>query len=159
MAAKKVSYRNALSTQTITKYLLELHKNIVLKAENINMFVNISCSLYNFVLVKIEIWCYFQEKKNVPLCFLYTSNLTRRKLGQKIRPNWGIFYLHMYCNSNQEQRPNSWTKSRHKSLESFLPCYSQSPLQLCPEISISSNSRNLLQFLQFSYCRGERRKS
>jgi hypothetical protein len=28
------------------------------------------------------------------------------------------------------------------------PCYSQSPLQLCLEISISSNSRNLLQFLQ-----------
>jgi hypothetical protein len=28
----------------------------------------------------------------------------------------------------------------------------QSPQQLCLEISISSNSRNLLQFLQFSYC-------
>ncbi len=28
----------------------------------------------------------------------------------------------------------------------------QSPLQLCPEIYISSNLRNLLQFLQFSYC-------
>jgi hypothetical protein len=39
-----------------------------------------------------------------------------------------------------------------KSLNSFPPCYSQSPLQLCLEISISSNSRNLLQFLQFSYC-------
>ncbi len=34
--------------------------------------------------------------------------------------------------------------------KSFPPCYSQSPLQLCLEISISSNSRNLLQFLQFS---------
>jgi hypothetical protein len=40
-----------------------------------------------------------------------------------------------------------------KSLKSFPPCYSQSPLQLCLEFSISSNSRNLLQFLQFSYCR------
>jgi hypothetical protein len=29
----------------------------------------------------------------------------------------------------------------------FSPCYSESPLQLCVEISISSNSRNLLQFL------------
>jgi hypothetical protein len=35
--------------------------------------------------------------------------------------------------------------------------YSQSPIQLCLEISISSNSRNLLQFLQFS--KGERKKT
>jgi hypothetical protein len=34
--------------------------------------------------------------------------------------------------------------------KSFPPCYSQSPRQLYLEISISSNSRNLLQFLQFS---------
>jgi hypothetical protein len=34
-----------------------------------------------------------------------------------------------------------------KSLESFPPCYSQSPLQRCLEIFISLNSRNLLQFL------------
>jgi hypothetical protein len=36
-----------------------------------------------------------------------------------------------------------------KSLKNFPPCYSQSSLQLCLEISISSNSRNLLQFLEF----------
>ena len=41
-------------------------------------------------------------------------------------------------------RPNSWTKSRKKSI--------QSPQQLCLEVSIFSNSRNLLQILQFSYC-------
>jgi hypothetical protein len=35
-----------------------------------------------------------------------------------------------------------------KSLKSFPPCYSQS----CIEVSISSSSRNLLQFLQFNYC-------
>jgi hypothetical protein len=50
-----------------------------------------------------------------------------------------------------------------KSLKRFYPCYSQSPLQLCIEISISSNSRNLLQFLEFSYCtlysNEERRKT
>jgi hypothetical protein len=34
-----------------------------------------------------------------------------------------------------------------KRLKSFPPCYSKSPLQLCIEISISWNSRNLLQFL------------
>jgi hypothetical protein len=39
-----------------------------------------------------------------------------------------------------------------KSLKSFPPCYSQTPQHPCLEISISSNSRNLLKFLQFSYC-------
>ena len=31
---------------------------------------------------------------------------------------------------------------------SYTPCYSQASQQLCLEISFSSNSRNLLQFLQ-----------
>jgi hypothetical protein len=39
-----------------------------------------------------------------------------------------------------------------KSLKSFPPCYSLSLLQFCLEISISSNSLNLLQFVLFSYC-------
>jgi hypothetical protein len=34
------------------------------------------------------------------------------------------------------------------TLKSFPPCYSKSHLQLCHEMSISSNSRNLLQFLR-----------
>ncbi len=34
-----------------------------------------------------------------------------------------------------------------KSLKSFPPCFSQSHLQLCLEINISSHLRNLLQFL------------
>jgi hypothetical protein len=48
-----------------------------------------------------------------------------------------------------------------KSLKSFPLCYSKSPLQLCLEISIFSNSRNLFQFLQcvFVHCKGERRKT
>ncbi len=46
-----------------------------------------------------------------------------------------------------------------KSIKSFPPCYSLSPLQLCPEISVSLNSRNLLQFLQFSHCTLYRRKA
>ncbi len=37
-------------------------------------------------------------------------------------------------------RPNSWPKSRQKFFQSFPPCYS--PLQL----SVSTNSRNLLHF-------------
>jgi hypothetical protein len=44
-----------------------------------------------------------------------------------------------------EQRPNSWTKSGQMSYKSCPPCYSKSP------ISISSNSCNLLQFLEFSF--------
>jgi hypothetical protein len=52
-------------------------------------------------------------------------------------------------------------KIQTKVLKSFPPCYSQLPLH-CLEISISSNSRNLLQLLKFSYCvrcKGERRKT
>jgi hypothetical protein len=39
-----------------------------------------------------------------------------------------------------------------ESMKSFPPCYSQSHLQLCLEISISSKSHNLLQF-----CKGDSR--
>ncbi len=39
-----------------------------------------------------------------------------------------------------------------KVLKVFLLANAQSSLQLFLEISISSNSRNLLQLLQFSYC-------
>jgi hypothetical protein len=49
-------------------------------------------------------------------------------------------------------------RNTEKSLKSFPVCYSQSPLQLCLEISSSSNSHNLLQFLHFSYCTLKRRK-
>jgi hypothetical protein len=35
-------------------------------------------------------------------------------------------------------------RNTDKILKSFPPCYSQSPLQLCLDISISSNSHNLL---------------
>jgi hypothetical protein len=49
------------------------------------------------------------------------------------------------------QRPNSRKKIQTKVLRVFSSCYSQSPLQLCLEIPVSSNSRNLLQFPQFSY--------
>jgi hypothetical protein len=46
------------------------------------------------------------------------------------------------------QRPNSWTKSRQKSYEFSSLYYSQRP----PQISISSNSHNLLLFLEVNYC-------
>jgi hypothetical protein len=46
------------------------------------------------------------------------------------------------------QRPNTWTKTRQK-FSSLLFTVTSTAL---PEISISSNSRNLLEVLQFSYC-------
>ncbi len=36
-------------------------------------------------------------------------------------------------------------RNPEKNLKSFPPCYSQSPQQLCPEISITSISHNLLR--------------
>jgi hypothetical protein len=51
-------------------------------------------------------------------------------------------------------------KIQTKVFKSFPPCYLQSPLQLCLEISNSSNSCNLLQFLHLVtvLCKGEKRK-
>ncbi len=57
-----------------------------------------------------------------------------------LRLSWDIT---MYTKS----RRRSLRGNPDKSLQIFPPCYSKSPLQLCLEISISSNSRNLLQFL------------
>ncbi len=45
-----------------------------------------------------------------------------------------------------------------KSPKSYPLCYSQSPLQLCLEISNSSNSRNLLPVSTVGYCSLQRRK-
>jgi hypothetical protein len=62
---------------------------------------------------------------------------------------------------NFSNRGQILRRNPDKSLKRFLPCYSQSPLQLCLEISSSSNSRNLLQFLQCVTVnfKGERRKT
>ncbi len=51
-------------------------------------------------------------------------------------------------------------RNPEKSLTIFPPWYSESPLQLYIVISISSNSRNLFQFLSCVtvHCKGERRK-
>ncbi len=44
-------------------------------------------------------------------------------------------------------RPNSWTKSRQKAF--LFAIQSHLYLQLCLELSFSSSSRNLLQFVNF----------
>ncbi len=57
-----------------------------------------------------------------------------------------------YGKINSAKAKTTWGRilgrNPDKSLKSFPPCYSQSSLQLCLEIYISSNSRNLLKFLQ-----------
>ncbi len=52
----------------------------------------------------------------------------------------------------QIRRQNSSTKFRQKSWEFSSLLFTVISLQLCLEISISSHSRNLLQFLEFIYC-------
>ncbi len=67
----------------------------------------------------------------------------------------------MYCTSSEAVQVLRLILGRNPdtSLKSFPPCYSQSPIQICFEIYISSNSRNLLQLLEFSYCKREKSKA
>jgi hypothetical protein len=79
--------------------------------------------------------------------YSYTVNKKRKILLKYSSSDKDSFlYLCVEFRAPSVPRLNSWTKSRKKSSE-FSPCYSQSPLRLCLEISGSSNSRNLLQFL------------
>ncbi len=86
----------------------------------------------------------FLEKQTYKVCCLYSSFVHAYQTGvRKLSrvPLWGVnrvFHTIPRANSSPS-RPNSLTKSR----QSFPPCYSQSPLQDCLEISISSNSRRL----------------
>ncbi len=59
--------------------------------------------------------------------------------------------LDSYSGLDKHPEAEFWDKIQTIVLKSFPLCYSQSPPQLCLEISVSSNSRNLLQFLQFSF--------
>jgi hypothetical protein len=65
-----------------------------------------------------------------------------------------------YPSATPDQRPNSWTKSKQRSYE-FSSLLFKVTLQHCLGIFISSNSHNLLQFLQFVtvHGKGERRKT
>ncbi len=67
-------------------------------------------------------------------------------------------YSERWCGFMRPVKTRGRILGRHpKSLKSFPPCYSQAPLlRACLEISISSNSRNLLQTL---HCKAERRKT
>jgi hypothetical protein len=84
-----------------------------------------------------------------------TSSVTKFELGRyPIQPRPS------FCRDRPKGRILG--QNPDKSLKSFPPCYSQSPLQLCLEISISSNK--LMQPLKYFYssvsvhCKGEFRK-
>jgi hypothetical protein len=78
--------------------------------------------------------------KNFPPCYSQ-SPLRGRVLRRNPDKFWRVFLLdihsHLFRGRIHGRNPD-------KSLKSFPPFFSQSLLQLCLEISISSNSRNLL---------------
>jgi hypothetical protein len=81
---------------------------------------------------------------NSSLLFLYQCT---RYAQMYLRPFRFLYIVFLqYSESVVNQRPKSWTKFKQKS-KSFPHLFSQSPLQLCHEISISSSSLNLLQLL------------
>jgi hypothetical protein len=96
---------------------------------------------------------------------MYT--LGEGKLGLQYFGNFFQLLHYMLLLSEKYSRGRILGRNPDKSLKSFHPCYSQSPPQLCLDISISpnprillcisSNSRNLLHFLQFSYCTLQRK--
>ncbi len=58
---------------------------------------------------------------------------------------WLTSYLSLWCIKLSEAE--FLDEVQTKSLKTFSSSYSQSPIQLCLEMSFSSNSRNLLQFM------------
>ncbi len=110
----------------------------------VSTFHFLHCFLYYFHISKENI------KYRIPiknLCVLKFLLMSRVEFYYRVV----LILSQIYYSVNQ--RPNSWTKSR-KSLKSFPPCYSQSPLQLC------------LRFLflqthppSYSFCKRERRKA
>jgi hypothetical protein len=88
------------------------------------------------VLASATVWISMR-----PVCVVYTC---------PIRPYPVPLYTRVH-HHQYECRGRILGRNPDKILKSFPPKYSQSPLQLCIEISISSNSRNLLQFVQLLY--------
>jgi hypothetical protein len=84
----------------------------------------------------------------------------------KMKPSHGCVPLNLNDSRRDENPSLSLSAFRgrilgrnpDKSLQTFPPCYSQSPVQFLPWYLYFSNSRNLLQFLEFSYRTLQRRK-
>ncbi len=97
----------------------------------------------------------------------HRSSTPRSSISFTITPSQGTPTIHMYPNRSSTPQTSiisaltpSHTPSTPSTTEAefwdemmkrFPPCYSESPIHLCLEISISSNSRNPLQFLDFNF--------
>ncbi len=77
-------------------------------------------------------------------CWQYNFRLSplMPRSGQEFRKYLGSSVLRDF-HFIQADRGRILGRNPDKSLKNFPPCYSQSPLQLCLEIFISSNLRNL----------------
>ncbi len=81
-----------------------------------------------------------------PIPFVYRNLKSENFQDYAQKPQRNFIFVNSVSGQDLNQRPNSW-RNLDKSHKSFPPCYSLSPLQLGLEISIPSNSHNLLQFL------------
>ncbi len=90
---------------------------------------------------------------------LYCLVATLWQKENSLRLLWRNGLGHEWC--AQQTWGRILERNPDKILKSFPPCHSQSSLELCIEISISSHSRNLLQFLELVtvHCKGERKKT
>jgi hypothetical protein len=89
------------------------------------------------------------------LCSKTILQVGRR--GQRMSRGRGKNVIKIFSKKS-EPRDRILRRNPDKSPKSFPSCLSQSPLQLCLEISISSNSRNLLHISTVQYCTKKRRK-
>jgi hypothetical protein len=86
--------------------------------------------------------------KILPVCIVYACPIRPYPVPLNTR-----VHHHQY-----EYRGRILGRNPDKVVQSFPSSNSQSPLQLCIEISNSSISHNLSQFLEFSHCTLWRRK-
>ncbi len=71
-----------------------------------------------------------------------------------------MFRFPLSISTSPKERSDQKAEFLDESLKSFLHCFSQSALQLCFQIFISSNSRNLSSYSSFTVnCKGEMRKT
>ncbi len=92
-------------------------------------------------------WCIWRQKCRKIVCHPH-----KLVLCHPIRMSKPFYELFLQCaTASFSSGVRILGQKPDKSLKSFPSCYSQQLLQLCLEISIASNSRNLLQFLQFRW--------
>jgi hypothetical protein len=93
-----------------------------------------------------------QKYKSLPLEPQLPPPCYYRSTHSVMPQGWDHFGKETLTHGTTESRSQILGQNLDKSFKKFPSCNSQSHLQLCLEIYISWNARNLLQFLQFSYC-------